>query len=96
MTSNTQLIKVVQLIEDATKQLEPVSDTAQLDAEILLCSTLKKDRSFLRAWPEHELEQQQFHSFQQLLKQRIQGKPVAHILGERGFWSLKLKVTTDT
>jgi len=96
MTSNTQLIKVVQLIEDAAKQLEAISDSSRLDTELLLCYVLKKDRSFLRAWPEHELEQQQFHSFQQLLKQRIQGKPVAHILGERGFWSLNLTVTADT
>lgn len=96
MTSNTQLIQVVQLIEDATKQLQVVSDSSRLDTEFLLCYVLKKDRSFLRAWPEHELEQQQFHSFQQLLKQRIQGKPIAHIIGERGFWSLNLNVTPDT
>jgi len=87
---------IIQVIEDAIKQLEPVSDSARLDAELLLCSVIKKDRSFLRAWPEHELNQQQSNSFQQLLEQRLQGKPIAHILGERGFWSLNLKVTTDT
>ena len=87
---------ITQLIEDAIKQLEPVSDSARLDTELLLCSVLKKDRSFLRAWPEHELDQQQTHSFQEKLQQRLQGKPVAHILGERGFWSLNLNVTSDT
>lgn len=87
---------ITQLIDDAIKQLEPVSDSARLDTELLLCSVLKKDRSFLRAWPEHELDQQQTHSFQEKLQQRLQGKPVAHILGERGFWSLNLNVTSDT
>jgi len=87
---------ITQLIEDAIKQLEPVSDSARLDSELLLCSVLKKERSFLRAWPEHELNQQQLKSFQENLKQRLQGKPIAHILGERGFWSLNLTVTVDT
>lgn len=35
-------IQVAQLIYDSTKQLEPVSDSAQLDVELLLCSVLKK------------------------------------------------------
>ena len=87
---------ITHVIEDAIKQLQSVSDSARLDSELLLCSVIKKDRSFLRAWPELELEQQQSTSFHKLLEQRLQGKPVAHILGERGFWSLNLKVTTDT
>lgn len=87
---------ITQVIEDAIKQLKSVSDSARLDSELLLCSVLKKDRSFLHAWPEHELDQQQSTSFHKLLEQRLQGNPIAHILGERGFWSLNLKVTSDT
>ena len=96
MASSTPLFQLSQLIEDAIKQLQSVSDSARLDSELLLCYVLKKDRSFLRAWPEYELNQQQIYSFHQLLKQRLQGIPIAHILGERGFWSLDLKVTPDT
>ncbi len=92
----TTITKINHVVEEAIKQLEAVSDSAHLDVELLLCSVINKDRSFLRAWPEHELNQQQLSSFQQLFKQRLQGKPIAHILGERGFWSLNLKVTTDT
>ena len=87
---------ITQIIEEAIKQIQVVSDSARLDSELLLCAVLKKDRSFIRAWPEHELDQQQLHSFQEKLKQRILGKPIAHILGERGFWSLNLNVTADT
>ena len=90
MTSITQLFK------NSEKQLNTVSDSARLDIELLLCSILKKDRTFLHAWPEHELTQKQLTRFQQLLEQRLQGQPIAHILGERGFWSLNLKVTADT
>ncbi len=87
---------ITQAIEDAIKQLKSVSDSSRLDAELLLCSVIKKDRAFLRGWPEQELDQQQLASFHKLLEQRLKGNPVAHILGERGFWSLNLKVTTDT
>lgn len=90
------MANIAQLIDDSIKQLEAVSDSARLDSELLLCSILKKDRSYLRAWPEQELDPQQISSFQQLLKQRLQGMPIAHILGKRGFWSLNLKVTPDT
>jgi len=90
------MISISQLIHNSTKQLEAVSESAHLDTELLLCFILKKDRSFLRAWPEHQLDEQQANSFQQLFEQRLKGHPIAHILGERGFWSLNLKVTTDT
>lgn len=89
-------MQIMHVIEEAIKQLQSVSDSARLDSQLLLCSVLKKDRSFLHAWPEHELNQQQSNSFHKLLEQRLLGKPIAHILGERGFWSLNLKVTTDT
>lgn len=96
MTPITQSLQLVQLIDAATKQLQTVSNSPRLDTELLLCNVLKKDRSFLRTFSEFKLEQQQFDFFHRLLNQRIQGKPIAHILGERGFWSLNLKVTTDT
>ena len=90
------MLPISQIIEEAIEQLQAVSDSARLDIELLLCSVIKKERSFFHAWPEHELEQQQLNSFLQLLQQRLQGEPIAHILGERGFWSLNLKVTKDT
>jgi len=33
--------------------------------------------------------------FEEILQQRVEGKPVAYITGEREFWSLSLKVTSD-
>ena len=90
------MTSVTQLIKNSEKQLNTVSDSARLDIELLLCSVLEKDRTFIHAWPEHLLTQEQLNTFQQQLEQRLQGKPIAHILGERGFWSLNLKVTEDT
>lgn len=83
-------------ILQAAEALKSVSDSARLDAELLLCAVLKKNRTFISTWPEQELAAQQLTAFKPLLQRRINGEPVAHILGERGFWSLNLKVTADT
>lgn len=79
----------------ATNNLLPISDSASLDAEVLLCHVLKKTRSHLRAWPEKQLETQQNHYFQSLILQRQQGKPIAYITGNREFWSRDFIVNED-
>lgn len=79
----------------ATEQLTD-SNTARLDAEVLICHVLHKDRSFLFTWPEHELSEQQLSDFRQLITQRQQGTPVAYLTGERDFWTLKLAVSPAT
>ena len=82
------------LIKDATETLG--SDTARLDAEVLLASILKKNRSYLLAWPEKILPQKTREQFYQLVKRRASGEPVAYLTGQREFWSLPLAVSTDT
>jgi len=81
------------LIEIAVTQLEGVSDSARLDAEILLAYTLEKPRSHLRAWPEKLLTETQLNQFKGLLRKRSQGVPIAYLTGYREFWSLPFKVT---
>lgn len=72
------------------------SDSAKIDAAVLLCHALAKPRSYLLTWPEKALTQEQFFAFENLLEQRVSGKPVAYIVGEREFWSLALKVSPYT
>ncbi|MRI32203.1 peptide chain release factor N(5)-glutamine methyltransferase [Endozoicomonas sp. OPT23] len=79
------------LIESYPQRNEQ-SDTARLDAQILLCHVLQKDNSYLFTWPDKELTEPQLEAFHQLIEQRAQGTPVAYLTGERDFWSLKLKV----
>ena len=83
-----------QLLEQATSLLP--SDTARLDAEVLLAHALGKARSHLHAWPEKCLSTDQQTRFQQLLQARMQGEPVAYLTGQREFWSLMLNVTPAT
>ncbi|MDM1707928.1 peptide chain release factor N(5)-glutamine methyltransferase [Thiopseudomonas alkaliphila] len=72
------------------------SDTAQLDAELLLCQVLGKPRSYLFAWSEQVLTAEQLAHFEQLLARRVAGEPIAYIVGKQGFWSLDLSVEPST
>lgn len=74
----------------------PDSPTPQLDAELLLAHALGKSRSYLRTWPERELEAAQLEGYQAALARRQAGEPVAYILGQQGFWSLDLEVAEHT
>lgn len=84
---------VQSLLDHASALLSRVSESARLDAEILLCHCLGKQRSFLRAWPEQQLNTAQTKQFWLLLEQRQQGQPIAYLTGEREFWSRTFKVT---
>ncbi|NNC55498.1 MAG: peptide chain release factor N(5)-glutamine methyltransferase, partial [Pseudomonadales bacterium] len=67
-------------------------DTARLDAELLLAQALGVSRSFIYAHRDDVITQQQLATAQQLIARRAEGEPVAHIIGEREFWSLPLQV----
>lgn len=67
-----------------------------LDADLLLAFVLDKSRTWLFTWPERELSDDQQHRFEDLVRRRLAGEPVAHILGTREFWSLPLKVNAST
>ncbi len=86
------MIDLKTAINDAVQQLQP-SPTARLDAEILLAHILQKPRSFLRAFTETSLSASQYRLFSALLARRLQGEPLAYIVGEQEFFSLPFKVT---
>jgi release factor glutamine methyltransferase len=62
----------------------------------MLCHVLDVDRSYIKTWPDRELSSAVEEQFQQLLQRRIQGEPVAYLIGTQGFWTLDLKVSPDT
>lgn len=71
------------------------SDSAGLDAEILLCQILNKERSHLRAWPNRQLEPEHTSRFWTLIQERQKGVPIAYITGNREFWSRDFYVTPE-
>ncbi|WP_046006611.1 peptide chain release factor N(5)-glutamine methyltransferase [Pseudoalteromonas rubra] len=92
----TQHSTLAQAIAWASGQLQSSSESAKLDAEVLLLHILQKNRSYLFAWPEAELNAEQQQRFATLVERRQAGEPVAHLTGEREFWSLPLYVNNST
>lgn len=86
---------IAQLLQWAVKQLT-ASESPKLDAEVILCFLLEKDRSYLFAWDDKVMDDDIIRRFTALIMRRQAGEPVAHILGYREFWSLELEVSADT
>ncbi|MBH0058268.1 peptide chain release factor N(5)-glutamine methyltransferase [Pseudoalteromonas sp. SWXJZ94C] len=85
-----------QAIAAGANLLASSSESAKLDAQVLLLHILQKPRSYLFTWPEHELNAEQQQQFELFCQRRLNGEPVAHITGQREFWSLLLEVNATT
>ncbi|HSC68674.1 MAG TPA: peptide chain release factor N(5)-glutamine methyltransferase [Cellvibrio sp.] len=88
-------ITVAQCLQLAP-QLELVSDSTRLDIELILCHILQKNRTWLFTWPDKNLTAEQQQLFNEFFARRKNGEPIAHILGQREFWSLPLSVNNST
>ncbi|MFR0653412.1 peptide chain release factor N(5)-glutamine methyltransferase [Pantoea sp. SIMBA_079] len=71
-------------------------ESPKRDAEILLSFVTGKTRSWLLAFDEHLLSDDQLAQLELLLARRQRGEPIAHLTGEREFWSLPLRVSDAT
>ena len=78
------------------KTLRQVSDTPRLDCQLLLAHLLAKPRHWLLAHGEAPLGQAEASRYQRLLRQRMNGMPVAYLLGHKDFWTRRFKVSPAT
>lgn len=92
MNKNNTSIKAT--LAEASSRLN--TDEAPLDARLLLQHFLNTNRAWLIAHADDTLTPTQYAAFDALLQRRINGEPIAHILGTREFFGLPLKVTPDT
>jgi release factor glutamine methyltransferase len=76
----------------AAQQLSGVSDTARLDAELLMAHALGVSREVLLL---SQLDDMVPAAFAPLLARRLGSEPVAYIIGTRDFWTITLSVTPD-
>ena len=72
------------------------TEEAALEAQLLLQHVLNVNRAWLIAHESDALQANNHAVFEALLKRRLNGEPIAYILGYREFYGLKLKVTADT
>jgi len=84
------------ILGDAVTRLAAASDSPRLDAELLLCHSIDLPRSYLFAHPEDVLDNTTFDRFDALLRRRLDGEPMAYIMGSKEFWSHELLVSPAT
>ena len=66
-----------------------------LAAELLLMHTLGRDRAWLYAHPEFELESASAEKYFELVARRASGVPTQYLTGKQEFWGLEFEVTPD-
>lgn len=84
---------VAQALRQATQQLVQTSDTARLDAELLMAHALGVSRSELLL---RHMQDEASPEFAALVDRRAAHEPIAHIIGQQEFFGLAFKVTRDT
>ena len=89
-------MNISEALSTAEQRIGPLSDTARLDAEVILCHVLNCNKTYLFTWSDKVINKEDLELFLQLVEKRSQGRPVAHITGKRDFWSLSLNVNEST
>lgn len=86
-----------QWLTQATARLRiSLSPSAKRDADILLAQVTGATRTQVLVFGETSLTNPQHTTLEALLARRERGEPVAYLIGECEFWSLRLRVSPDT
>lgn len=97
---NHSTLRIEDLVKQTRERLlgkeDCDQDCAHLETDILLAYCLEKPRSYLRAWPEKVVTEEQQARLQDLVQRRLEGEPIAYLIGNKEFWDIKLYVTPDT
>lgn len=84
-----------EILLSLTHQFADVSDTPKLDAELLIAHVLGKTRAEILTHPDTDVESEQYQYLKKLAEKRMQGEPMAYLLGRQEFWSLSLMVNSS-
>src|SRR6266550_718947 len=83
-------------LRDAIAQLESEHiPSAPLAAELLLMHAMGRDRTWLYAHSEQELDAATRERYFSLIARRASGVPTQHLTGHQEFWGLDFEVTPD-
>ncbi len=89
-----------ELLKSGCQQLAGVLNlelsTARIEVQCLMQSVLCVNRAYLFTHPERILSADERARYGELLMRRLNGEPIAYLLGQREFYGLELKVTPAT
>lgn len=97
MNANSSPAKINTWLNQAT-QILTINDisSARLDALVLLEDATGRDRSWLLAHPEHELDEKTLRELNAQLERRCRHEPLAYIRGKSEFYGREFIVNTHT
>jgi len=85
-----------ELQKELTRRLQPQSETAALEAQVLLAHVLRRPRAWVLAHPETCLTAEQGEQLRQALQRLAQGDAFPYVLGRWEFFERSWLVTPDT
>lgn len=88
-------MNIAEALGQYTEAFKAISDTARIDAECLIINVTKISKTSFFSHPETELTALQQSTLHQQAQRRLQGEPVAYIIGHKEFWDLNLTVNAD-
>ncbi|MEQ8676505.1 MAG: peptide chain release factor N(5)-glutamine methyltransferase [Aggregatilineales bacterium] len=87
------MTSIFDALKDARYRFEPVSSSANLDAQLLLAQCLGQSRAYVIAHKEQILTQAEQSAYETVVARRAQGEPIAYILGTRAFYDREFIVS---
>lgn len=83
----------MRVLEWTTGRLQRAAiESARLEAQVLLAHVLSSDRVSLYTNYDKPLSADELAAYRSLIQRRLQGHPVAYLVGEQEFWSLSFSV----
>ncbi len=82
-----------EILQEITSRLEPVSETAGLDARTLLSHVTNKPASWVLAHPEFPLDEDSSMDLEALVARLEQGEPLPYVIGHWDFYGLDFTLT---
>ena len=67
----------------------------QLDSEILLSNSIKRDKKHIILNPKEVLNSEQLEKFKSLIERRKKGEPIAYLINKKEFWKDEFFVNKD-
>ena len=88
-------MNVLPALEQISDRLRALTDTPELDAQVLLAHLTGKPRTWLAAHPETHLSGPQLVAVESAVSKLTAGTPLPYILGHWEFFSLDFELTPD-
>jgi release factor glutamine methyltransferase len=90
------LTLISETLDDLRQRLTQVSQSPDLDSQVLLAHVLDKSRAWILAHPENSLSNEEILALEAAATRLETGTPLPYVLGQWEFFGLKFRITPET